>query len=153
MEQTIHQHDGGKHQQHRGRGQARVIGLDLVALTAAAAVVAIADTAVGLLEEFRHPGVVVDEGRLDRSLGLLELGLALLPGRLVGLGPGAGRREENSEKDRKRQEEGKLSRDPDAQMVNKGKRRVVGPDGKERIKQIRYRGYKLIVLRTRPTSR
>jgi len=60
----------------------------------------------------------------------------------------------NNEKDRKRQEkEGKPPRDPDAQMVNKGKRRVVGPDGKERIKQIPYRGYKLIVLRTRPTSR
>ena len=27
-------------------------------------------------------------------------------------------------------------------VVNKGKRRVVGPDGKERIQQIRYKGYK-----------
>jgi len=49
----------------------------------------------------------------------------------------------NNEKDRKHQEkEGKPPRDPDAQMVNKGKRRVVGPDGKERIKQIRYKGHK-----------
>jgi hypothetical protein len=33
----------------------------------------------------------------------------------------------NNEKDRK----GKPPRDPDAQMVNKGKRRVVGPDAQE----------------------
>ena len=33
-------------------------------------------------------------------------------------------------KDRKRQEKRKAPRDPDAQIVNKGKRRVVGPDGK-----------------------
>ena len=49
----------------------------------------------------------------------------------------------NNEKDRRRQEkEGKPPRDRGAQIVNKGKRRVVGPDGKERIKQIRYKGYK-----------
>lgn len=48
----------------------------------------------------------------------------------------------NNEKDRKRQEKGKAPRDRDAQIVNKGKRRVVGPDGKERIKQIGYKGYK-----------
>ena len=60
----------------------------------------------------------------------------------------------NNEKDRKRQEkQGKPPRDPDAQIVNKGKRRVVGPDGRETTKEIRYKGYKLIVLRTRPMFR
>jgi len=48
----------------------------------------------------------------------------------------------NNIKDRERQEKGQEPRDPDARVVNKGKRRVVTADGDETIKEIRYRGYK-----------
>jgi IS5 family transposase len=48
----------------------------------------------------------------------------------------------NNEKDRERQEKGKPPRDPDAQVVNKGKREVVEPDGRKTTRQIRYKGYK-----------
>ncbi len=48
----------------------------------------------------------------------------------------------NNEKDRERQEKGQPPRDPDAQIVNKGKREVVEPDGRKRTQQIRYKGYK-----------
>ena len=49
----------------------------------------------------------------------------------------------NNEKDRQRQlKEGKPPRDPDAQIVNKGKRTVVGPDGKVTTRELRYKGYK-----------
>ena len=44
--------------------------------------------------------------------------------------------------DRKRQEKGKGSRDPQAQVVRKGKRGVTGPDGKRRVQEIRHLGYK-----------
>ena len=44
--------------------------------------------------------------------------------------------------DRKRQEKGKESRDPQAQVVRKGKRGVTGPDGKRRVQEIRHLGYK-----------
>ena len=48
----------------------------------------------------------------------------------------------NNIKDRERQERGQGPRDPDARVVNKGKRRVVTADGSEAVKEIRYRGYK-----------
>jgi IS5 family transposase len=48
----------------------------------------------------------------------------------------------NNQKDRDRQDDGKPPRDPDAQVVNKGKREVVEPDGRKKTRQIRYRGYK-----------
>ena len=48
----------------------------------------------------------------------------------------------NNDKDRKRQEQGKGPRDPDARVVHKGKRSVVEPDGKRAQKDIRYNGYK-----------
>jgi len=58
----------------------------------------------------------------------------------------------NMDKERKRQDQGQPPRDPDARVVNKGRREVVEPDGRRTKKQIRYKGYKLIVLRTRPMS-
>ena len=48
----------------------------------------------------------------------------------------------NMEKEGKRQDQGQLPRDPDARVVNKGERQVVGPDGQRRKKRVRYRGYK-----------
>ena len=48
----------------------------------------------------------------------------------------------NYDKDKKRQEQGKPPRDPEAHVVNKGKRQVVEPDGTRVQKQIRFRGYK-----------
>jgi len=48
----------------------------------------------------------------------------------------------NNDKDRQRQDHGQGPRDPDAQVVHKGKRYVVGPDGKRTMQEIRYRGYK-----------
>jgi IS5 family transposase len=48
----------------------------------------------------------------------------------------------NNEKDRKRQEQGRAPRDPDARVVHKGKRTVVEPGGKSTKKDIRYNGYK-----------
>ena len=48
----------------------------------------------------------------------------------------------NNIKDRERQEKGQEPRDPDARVVNKGKRRVVTADGEETEKEIRYRGFK-----------
>jgi len=59
----------------------------------------------------------------------------------------------NNEKDRDRQDQGKGPRDPDAQVIHKGKRSVVEPGGRRTTRDIRYLGYKLIVLRTRPTPR
>ena len=48
----------------------------------------------------------------------------------------------NMDKERKRQDRGQSPRDPDARLVNKGRREVVEPDGRRTQKQIRYRGYK-----------
>ena len=48
----------------------------------------------------------------------------------------------NNEKDRDRHKKGRSPRDPDARVVNKGKRSVVEADGTETTKQIRYCGYK-----------
>jgi IS5 family transposase len=48
----------------------------------------------------------------------------------------------NNIKDRERQEKGQEPRDPDAKVVNKGKRRVVTAEGLPAEKEIRYRGYK-----------
>lgn len=45
-------------------------------------------------------------------------------------------------KDRDRQDADQPPRDPDAQVVNKGKRRVVEPDGERGERVVRYRGYK-----------
>ncbi len=59
----------------------------------------------------------------------------------------------NYEKERERQDQGKPPRDPDAQVVHKGRRSVVGPDGRRSVRKIWLRGFKLIVLRTRLTAR
>jgi transposase, IS5 family len=48
----------------------------------------------------------------------------------------------NNAKDRDRQDRGGPPRDPDARVVNKGKRRVMQPDGKATMHEVRYRGYK-----------
>jgi IS5 family transposase len=48
----------------------------------------------------------------------------------------------NLDKDEKRQKQGKLPRDTDARVVNKGERVVVDADGKRRKKKLRYKGYK-----------
>jgi len=48
----------------------------------------------------------------------------------------------NKDKDSKRQEKGKEPRDPDARVVNKGQREVVGADGRRVKRTIRYMGYK-----------
>ena len=48
----------------------------------------------------------------------------------------------NAEKEERRQEAGKPPRDPDAAVVNKGRREVVEPDGTRTEKEIRYKGYK-----------
>ncbi len=48
----------------------------------------------------------------------------------------------NAEKDKRRQEAGKPPRDPEATVVNKGRREVVEPDGTRTEKEIRYKGYK-----------
>jgi len=48
----------------------------------------------------------------------------------------------NNDKDRERQEQGKEPRDPEARVVNKGKRKVTQADGTTTTKSIRYRGYK-----------
>jgi len=48
----------------------------------------------------------------------------------------------NNLKDRERQEKGQEPRDPDAKVVNKGKRSVVTAEGLSEEKEIRYRGYK-----------
>ena len=48
----------------------------------------------------------------------------------------------NNEKDRKRQEHGKPSADPDATVVHKGKRTVTDPDGTTHKQDITYLGYK-----------
>jgi len=44
--------------------------------------------------------------------------------------------------DRERQQQGKLPRDRQAQLVKKGKRRQTGPDGKVTQKEVQYLGYK-----------
>ncbi|HUW09414.1 MAG TPA: transposase, partial [Anaerolineae bacterium] len=44
--------------------------------------------------------------------------------------------------DRERQQQGKPPRDPQAQLVKKGKRRQTGPDGKVTQKEVQYLGYK-----------
>jgi len=48
----------------------------------------------------------------------------------------------NNEKDRERQDQGKGPRDPDAQVIHKGKRSVVEPGGRRTTRDIRYLGYK-----------
>lgn len=48
----------------------------------------------------------------------------------------------NAEKEKERQKAGKPPRDPEAAVVNKGRREVVEPDGTRTEKQIRYKGYK-----------
>lgn len=48
----------------------------------------------------------------------------------------------NNEKDRKRMEEGNPSADPDATVVNKGKRTVTKADGTTQDEQVTYLGYK-----------
>ena len=48
----------------------------------------------------------------------------------------------DKEADRRRQEEGKRPRDPQAQVVKKGRRRKVGPDGKVKTEEVQYLGYK-----------
>jgi len=48
----------------------------------------------------------------------------------------------NNIKDRDRQDQGGKSRDPEARVVQKGKRKVVQPNGKRTTQEIRYRGYK-----------
>jgi len=59
----------------------------------------------------------------------------------------------NNNKDRDRQDQGQGPRDRDAQVIHKGRRSVVEPDGRRTRRDIRYLGYKLIVLRTKPTPR
>jgi len=48
----------------------------------------------------------------------------------------------NNEKDRRRQEQGKPSADPDATVVNKGTHTVTEADGSQHEQEITYRGYK-----------
>lgn len=48
----------------------------------------------------------------------------------------------NNAKDRERHDQGGTPRDPEARVVNKGKRQVVQPDGQATTQEIRYRGYK-----------
>jgi transposase, IS5 family len=48
----------------------------------------------------------------------------------------------DNEADRHRQEQGQAPRDPEAQLVKKGKRAVIQPDGKVEMREIQYRGYK-----------
>ena len=48
----------------------------------------------------------------------------------------------DNEADRKRQGEGKPPRDPDAQLIKKGRRRKVGPDGQVTKQKVQYLGYK-----------
>jgi hypothetical protein len=48
----------------------------------------------------------------------------------------------DNEADRRRQGEGKPPRDPDAQLIKKGKRRKVGPDGQVTKQEVQYLGYK-----------
>jgi IS5 family transposase len=48
----------------------------------------------------------------------------------------------DNEADRQRQEHGQPPRDPQAQLVKKGKRRQTGPDGQVRQRNVQYLGYK-----------
>lgn len=48
----------------------------------------------------------------------------------------------NTEKDKVREKKGQAPRDPDARVVDKGKREVVEPGGKQVKKEITYHGYK-----------
>ncbi len=48
----------------------------------------------------------------------------------------------DNEADRHRQDQGQPPRDPEAQVVKKGKRSVTQPDGTVGMKEIQYRGYK-----------
>lgn len=48
----------------------------------------------------------------------------------------------NNIKDRERQDQGGKPRDPDAKVVDKGKRKVVLPNGEATTQEIGYRGYK-----------
>ena len=59
----------------------------------------------------------------------------------------------NNNKDGDRQDQGQGPRDPDAQVIHKGRRSVVEADGRRSVRKIWLRGYKLIVLRTKPTLR
>jgi IS5 family transposase len=48
----------------------------------------------------------------------------------------------DNDADRHRQEQGQAPRDPEAQVVRKGKRAVTQPDGKVEMREIQYRGFK-----------
>jgi len=48
----------------------------------------------------------------------------------------------DNDADRRRQEQGQAPRDPQAQLVNKGRRRRTGPDGQVTVEKVQYRGYK-----------
>jgi IS5 family transposase len=48
----------------------------------------------------------------------------------------------DNDADRHRQEQGQAPRDPEAQLVKKGKRAITQPDGKVEMQEIQYRGYK-----------
>jgi transposase, IS5 family len=48
----------------------------------------------------------------------------------------------DNEADRHRQDQGQAPRDPEAQLVKKGKRAVTQPDGTVEMREIQYRGYK-----------
>jgi transposase, IS5 family len=48
----------------------------------------------------------------------------------------------DNDADRHRQEQGQAPRDPEAQVVKKGKRTVTQPDGKVEMQESQYRGYK-----------
>ncbi len=48
----------------------------------------------------------------------------------------------DNDADRHRQEQGQVPRDPEAQLVKKGKRAVTQPDGQVEMRESQYRGYK-----------
>ena len=57
----------------------------------------------------------------------------------------------DNEADRHRQDQGQAPREPEAQLVKKGKRSMTQPDGKVEMREIQYRGYKShISLRAYP---
>lgn len=45
-------------------------------------------------------------------------------------------------KERERQQQGRPPRDPDARVVHKGRRRVVGPEGQSTLQEMTFMGYK-----------
>ena len=48
----------------------------------------------------------------------------------------------DNDADRERQQQGQPPRDKQAQLVNKGRRRKTGPDGKQTMQDVQYLGYK-----------